>query len=102
MPAIAENAARVRLLMVEDLHTDAELEIRELRRAGLSVEHRLVDREEDFLVRIADFAPDVIISDFSMPHFDGMPRSRSHASARPTCRSSSSRARSARSTRSGR
>ncbi|HVP08130.1 MAG TPA: EAL domain-containing protein [Burkholderiales bacterium] len=58
--------------MVEDLHTDAELEIRELRRAGLSVEHRLVDREEDFLVRIADFAPDVIISDFSMPHFDGM------------------------------
>jgi diguanylate cyclase (GGDEF)-like protein/PAS domain S-box-containing protein len=62
----------VRVLMVEDVATDAELEVRELKRAGMRVEHRLVDREEQFLAELENFAPDVIISDFSMPHFDGM------------------------------
>lgn len=63
---------RIRLLMVEDVATDAELEVRELRRAGLAVEHRLVDTEPAFQKQIGEFAPHVIISDFSMPHFDGM------------------------------
>jgi diguanylate cyclase (GGDEF)-like protein/PAS domain S-box-containing protein len=62
----------VRLLLVEDVATDAELEVRELKRAGMRVEHRLVDREETFLAELEQFSPDVIISDFSMPHFDGM------------------------------
>ena len=62
----------IRLLMVEDVPTDAELEVRELRRAGMRVEYRLVEREDTFVGALSDFAPDVIISDFSMPHFDGM------------------------------
>jgi diguanylate cyclase (GGDEF)-like protein/PAS domain S-box-containing protein len=67
------NGAHViRVLMVEDVATDAELEIRELKRAGMRVEHRLVDREDAFLEALDKFGPDVIISDFSMPHFDGM------------------------------
>ncbi|MGH8673426.1 MAG: EAL domain-containing protein [Burkholderiales bacterium] len=48
------------------------MEIRELKRAGLRVEHRLVDSEQSFRVELDRFAPHVIISDFSMPHFDGM------------------------------
>jgi PAS domain S-box-containing protein len=72
-----KNGARnglpaVRVLMVEDVATDAELEIRELRRSGMRVEHKLVDREETFLEALEKFVPDIIISDFSMPHFDGM------------------------------
>ena len=63
---------RIRVLMVEDVATDAELEVRELKRAGMRVEHRLVDREDAFLASLGNFAPHVIISDFSMPHFDGM------------------------------
>ena len=63
---------RIRVLMVEDVASDAELEIRELKRAGMSIEHRLVDREETFVAGLSEFAPDVIVSDFSMPHFDGM------------------------------
>jgi len=65
-------AALLRLLLVEDAPADAELEIRELKRAGLRVEHRLVDREAAFVQALAEFAPHVIISDFSMPRFDGM------------------------------
>jgi diguanylate cyclase (GGDEF)-like protein/PAS domain S-box-containing protein len=63
---------RIRVLLVEDVVTDAEIELRELRRAGLSVEHRLVDTEEKFRQELEEFSPHVIISDFSMPHFDGM------------------------------
>jgi diguanylate cyclase len=62
----------IRVLLVEDVATEAELEVRELKRAGLPVKHRLVDSEETLLEALREFAPDVILSDFSMPHFDGM------------------------------
>ena len=65
-------AAPVRVLVVEDVAADAELEVRELRRAGLRFEHLVVDSEDKFLRALAEFAPHVIISDFSMPQFDGM------------------------------
>jgi len=62
----------IRLLLVEDVATDAALEVRELRRAGMKLEHRLVDTEAGFRAELEQFLPDVIISDFSMPGFDGM------------------------------
>ena len=63
---------RIRVLLAEDSRTDAELNLRELKRAGLAVEHRIVDTEQEFARELGEFAPHVIISDFSMPHFDGM------------------------------
>ena len=65
-------APTVRVLLTEDVPADAELEVRELRRAGLRFTHRVVDREESFAQALREFAPDVILSDFSMPGFDGM------------------------------
>ncbi|MGA8006790.1 MAG: EAL domain-containing protein [Burkholderiales bacterium] len=62
----------IKLLLVEDNPADAELEVRELKRAGMRVEHRLVDTEEGLRHEVAAFAPQVILSDFSMPRFDGM------------------------------
>jgi len=62
----------LRILMIEDVPTDAELEVRELKRAGLRVAHRVVDTEAAYRDALRDFRPDVILSDFSMPHFDGM------------------------------
>jgi diguanylate cyclase (GGDEF)-like protein/PAS domain S-box-containing protein len=62
----------LRILMVEDMPTDAELEIRELRRAGMRISHQLVETEPAFRDALRDFRPQLIISDFSMPHFDGM------------------------------
>ncbi|HUL72780.1 MAG TPA: response regulator, partial [Vicinamibacterales bacterium] len=60
------------MLLTEDISADAELEVRELKRAGLRLAHRVVDSEESFTDALRDFAPDVILSDFSMPGFDGM------------------------------
>jgi diguanylate cyclase (GGDEF)-like protein len=62
----------IRILLAEDVATEAELDLRELKRAGLRVSHRLVDTEEDFRRELADFSPEIILSDFNMPSFDGM------------------------------
>jgi diguanylate cyclase (GGDEF)-like protein/PAS domain S-box-containing protein len=66
------TAPTIRVLFTEDVASDAELELRELKRAGLRVKHRLVDTEQSFEQALHEFAPDVILSDFSMPGFDGM------------------------------
>jgi len=66
------SAPQIRVLLTEDVVADAELEVRELKRAGLRVTHRITDDERSFTEALRDFAPDVILSDFSMPTFDGM------------------------------
>src|SRR5256886_3569458 len=65
-------APTIRVLLTEDVASDAELEVRELKRAGLRVAHRIVESQESFEAALHEFAPDIILSDFSMPHFDGM------------------------------
>ena len=62
----------IRVLFVEDMPTEAELELRELKRAGLSVAHKVVETRDRFIEALQQFSPDIILSDFSMPEFDGM------------------------------
>ena len=66
------QAAAIRLLVIEDNPLDAELEVREIRRGGLQVDHRRADTEHACREQIATFKPDVIVSDFAMPSYDGM------------------------------
>jgi PAS domain S-box-containing protein len=66
------QAGEMRILFVEDLPSDVEIAARELRKAGLDFEFERVDTEEDFLAALSAFKPDVILSDYSMPRFDGM------------------------------
>ena len=61
----------IRLLLAEDNPADVELEMRELRGAGLHVAHRVAHTEESFTRALEEFAPEVILSDFSMPRFNG-------------------------------
>src|SRR3989441_2558691 len=70
--SLSKIVPTLRVLLAEDVAPDAELEVRELKRAGLRVSHRIVDSEKDFIRALREFAPDVILSDFSMPQFDGM------------------------------
>jgi diguanylate cyclase (GGDEF)-like protein/PAS domain S-box-containing protein len=63
---------QLKILIVEDVATDAELVGRELRRAGIDHYMARVDTKADYVRSLAAFAPGIIISDFSMPHFDGL------------------------------
>jgi PAS domain S-box-containing protein len=62
----------LRVLFVEDSETDTELVCFELRRGGYRVDFRRVDTEADFRAALKDESWDLVISDFSMPHFDGL------------------------------
>jgi diguanylate cyclase (GGDEF)-like protein/PAS domain S-box-containing protein len=46
--------------------------LRELQRAGISFDAQRVDTAVDYRRELAEFQPDVILSDFTMPSFDGM------------------------------
>jgi diguanylate cyclase (GGDEF)-like protein len=62
----------IRVLLIEDVEADAELALHELRRSGIRCESRRVETEPEFRQVLEEFRPHVILSDFSMPHFDGM------------------------------
>jgi diguanylate cyclase (GGDEF)-like protein/PAS domain S-box-containing protein len=62
----------IRVLMIEDAKLDAELSLRELKRAGLHCIGLRVETEDTLREALNHFRPNVILSDFSMPHFDGM------------------------------
>lgn len=62
----------IKILHVEDSLTDAELIVRELKRDGLLIDSRRVETAETFVAELAAFKPDVILSDFSLPKFDGL------------------------------
>jgi len=59
-------------LILEDVPMDAELVEYELERARVPFESRRVDTRESFLDQLEAFRPDVILSDFTLPRFDGM------------------------------
>src|SRR6267142_1213729 len=61
-----------RILMVEDAASDAELMVRELKRAGVRCDAHRVEAAVEYRRELEEFRPHVILSDFSMPKFDGM------------------------------
>ncbi|MBW4891240.1 response regulator [Mucilaginibacter sp. HMF5004] len=61
-----------KVLLLEDNKSDADLTIRELKKGGLSFEHQIVETREDFENALQNFSPDIIISDYSLPSFDGL------------------------------
>ncbi len=62
----------LRVLMLEDTPTDAELAERELRKAGIAFTSLRVDTRDAFVRALEEFHPDVIMSDYKLPDFNGM------------------------------
>jgi DNA-binding NtrC family response regulator len=62
----------LRVLLIEDSEPDAELTIRRLKAAGFNCSYRCVVNERDMRRELKACRPDLILSDFSIPGFNGM------------------------------
>jgi diguanylate cyclase (GGDEF)-like protein/PAS domain S-box-containing protein len=62
----------VRLVLVEDVPTEAEIAVRQLEAGGFSCTWKRVDSEEGLRRTLAEHKPDLILSDFTLPGFDGL------------------------------
>ena len=69
---MADQSPGLRVLLVEDRAEDAELAVRELRRAQVECETRRVDTATDFRRALADFTPQIVLADYTVPGFGGM------------------------------
>ena len=61
-----------RVLIVEDVPTDAELNERAIQEVLTPCIFERVETEADFLKALDEFKPDIILSDYSMPSFNGL------------------------------
>ena len=62
----------IKILMLEDSSTDAELIQYELKKTFSQFEVKIVETEEDFTENLNQFSPDLVLSDYSLPSFDGI------------------------------
>ena len=62
----------IRILIVEDLPSDAALLEDELQSAGFNFVSRIVSNRKDYLAALDHFSPDIILSDYNLPQYDGV------------------------------
>jgi PAS domain S-box-containing protein len=62
----------LRILMLEDTLTDAELAENKLHKAGIAFTSLRVETRDAFVRALDEFRPDIILSDYNLPDFNGM------------------------------
>jgi two-component system sensor histidine kinase UhpB len=62
----------IKLLILEHDENDLELLMYELKKGALDFTPKIVGTKEEFTKALTDFKPDVILSDYSLPGFDGV------------------------------
>lgn len=61
-----------RILILEDIDTDAELMTRELRKAGVPFLSSRVTTRSGFLTELQAFSPELVLADYRLPGFSGL------------------------------
>jgi PAS domain S-box-containing protein len=62
----------LKILHIEDIKSDAELVERILEKSGITFEKLIVDTKADYTKALAEFDPDIILSDHSLPSFNSL------------------------------
>jgi PAS domain S-box-containing protein/diguanylate cyclase (GGDEF)-like protein len=62
----------VKLVVVEDVPTEAEIAVRQLESGGFACNWKRVDSESALRRVLVEHRPDLILSDFTLPGFDGL------------------------------
>ncbi len=62
----------LRILLLEDVPTDADLVENELKKKNIPFVSKRVETEPEFIAQLGEFLPDLILSDYSLPQFTGM------------------------------
>lgn len=60
------------ILILEDYPDDAELMKRQISKAGIMYRYLVVDTRKAYMNALNEFKPDIILSDYSLPSFNGM------------------------------
>ena len=62
----------LKILIIEDVPRDAEAIVCALQNESLRFQARRVETGEAFLAELKSFAPDIVLSDFTLPEFDAL------------------------------
>ena len=65
-------AKAIKILIIEDIATDAELIEYELNHAQLAFNFKRVETKEEYVRELQLFKPDIILSDYSLPRFNAL------------------------------
>ena len=63
---------QIRVLILEELSSDADIAKRELKKVLNNPEFKVIDTEKDYVQDLKTFKPEVIVSDFMLPAYDGL------------------------------
>jgi len=68
---IPEISQSVKILILEHEPDDIELLQYQLKKGGLRYESTVVQERETYSRALREFQPDIVLSDYALPHFDG-------------------------------
>ena len=61
----------IRILILEDRVSDADLIEFELQEAGIAFTSQRAEKEKDYVRALQEFSPDLILSDYDLPQYTG-------------------------------
>ena len=80
---MSEEQFRYRILIVDDNSNDAALMVRTLKKADMDITELVVSDRQEYARAVEEFEPDVVLTDYQLPSFNGSDAMRTLHTVRP-------------------